>query len=45
MSTRTYGEVNRELGFSEEFAAQIAVTLGVPRLGACDLVREDDIAF
>jgi adenylate cyclase len=45
MSTRTYGEVNRELGFSEEFAVQIAIALGVPRPGAGDLAREDDIAF
>lgn len=45
MSTRTYGEVNRELGFAPEFAAQIAVALGVPRPTPGDLAREDDIAF
>ena len=45
MSTRTYGEVNRELGFSPEFATQIAIALGVPRPAPGDLAREDDIAF
>jgi adenylate cyclase len=45
MSTRTYREVNRELGFSPEFATQIAVALGVPRPAPDDCAREDDIAF
>jgi adenylate cyclase len=45
MSTRTYGEVNRELGFTPEFATQIAIALGVPRPAPSDLAREDDIAF
>jgi len=45
MSTRTYGEVNRELGFSPEFATQIAIALGIPRPDPDDLAREDDISF
>ncbi len=45
MSTRTYREVSRELGFTPEFAAQIAIALGVPKPDPGDLAREDDIAF
>ncbi len=45
MSTRTYMEVNREFGFSPEFANQIAIALGVSRPDQGDLAREDDIAF
>ena len=45
MSTRTYGEVNEELGFTPEFAAQIAIALGVPKPSPDDVAREDDIVF
>jgi adenylate cyclase len=45
MSNRTYREVNRELGFSADFATRIAIALGVPKPAPDDLAREDDIAF
>jgi adenylate cyclase len=45
MSTRTYREVNQELGFSPEFSRQIAIALGVPIPYPDDLAREDDIVF